>query len=228
VLAASIVRGRYAEQHVSRNVRDIISAESGANDGLGFPFIFLPILLMRRGQATVGAAVGEWFLTVWLYEIILSCVMGAVIGFVARKTLKEAHKRQLVDHESFLAYGIGLAFLTLGVVGVIGSDDVLACFVAGNSLTWKDFYRIESEDDTFQDVIDSLLNAVGFSVILCYCSLDSPLVISMTTECVHLHRSSDSLVGLFRRRATFDSLAYGRSSHPDPIAQTIALDYIAL
>lgn len=100
--------------------------------------------------------------------------------------------------------------------------------MAGNSLTWKDFYRIESEDDTFQDVIDSLLNAVGFSVTLCYCPLDSPLVISTTTECVHLHRSSDSLVGLFRRRATFDSLAYGRSSHPDPIAQAIALDYIAL
>ena len=35
VLAASIVRGRYAEKHVARNVRDIVSAESGANDGLG-------------------------------------------------------------------------------------------------------------------------------------------------------------------------------------------------
>lgn len=181
MLAASIVRGRYAEKHVSKNVRDIISAESGANDGLGFPFIFLPILLMRKGEASAGQAVGEWFLTVWVYEIILSCVLGAVIGYVARKTLKAAHKRQLIDHESFLSYGsalyrsnsvsnnfshpfcsytVGLAFLTLGVVGMIGSDDLLACFVAGNSLTWQDFYRIESEKDTFQDVIDSLLNAV--------------------------------------------------------------------
>lgn len=31
-----------------------------------------------------------------------------------------------------------------------------------SSLTWKDFYRIESEDDTFQDVIDNLLNASIF------------------------------------------------------------------
>lgn len=115
---------------------------------------------MRRGNATVGTAIGEWFLSTWLYQIILSCVLGATIGFIARKTLKEAHKRKLIDHESFLAYGVGLAFFTLGVVGSIGSDDVLACFVCGNSLTWKDFYRVEAENDTFQDVIDSLLNAV--------------------------------------------------------------------
>lgn len=31
-----------------------------------------------------------------------------------------------------LSYGIGLAFLVLGVVGILGSDDVLAAFVAGN------------------------------------------------------------------------------------------------
>ncbi|KAL8292334.1 hypothetical protein RQP46_001800 [Phenoliferia psychrophenolica] len=162
ILANAIVKGRYAEKHVPSNVRDIISAESGANDGLGYPFIFLPIFLMKRGEDSIAAVMREWVVTTWLYQIGLACAMGALIGFVARKSLKIAHKRKLIDHESFLAYGIGLAFFTLGVVGVIGSDDVLAAFVAGNSLTWKDFYRIESEDDTFQDVIDSLLNASIF------------------------------------------------------------------
>lgn len=105
MLAASIVRGRYAEKYVARNVRDIISAESGANDGLGYPFIFLPLLLMQRGNASVGTALGEWVVSTWIFQIFLSCFIGALIGFIARKTLKEAHKRNLVDHESFLAYG---------------------------------------------------------------------------------------------------------------------------
>lgn len=35
ILANSIVKGRYAEKYVPKGVRDIISAESGANDGLG-------------------------------------------------------------------------------------------------------------------------------------------------------------------------------------------------
>lgn len=67
-----------------------------------------------------------------------------------------------IDHENFLSFGVGLALLTLGAVGTLGADDVLACFVAGNSLTWKDFYRIENEDETFQDVIDNLLNTAIF------------------------------------------------------------------
>ena len=89
-------------------------------------------------------------------------MLGALIGFVVRKTLKEAHRRRLIDHESFLSYGIGLALLTLGLVGILGADDVLACFIAGNSLTWQDFYRVENEDETFQDVIDSFLNVAIF------------------------------------------------------------------
>ncbi|KAM0748745.1 hypothetical protein T439DRAFT_328008 [Meredithblackwellia eburnea MCA 4105] len=162
ILANAIVKGRYAEKHVPPAVRNIISAESGANDGLGYPFLFLPLFIMKRGEDSLGLVIREWVISTWLYQIGLACVLGAVIGFVARKTLKFAHQRQLIDHESFLAYGIGLAFLTLGVVGVLGSDDVLAAFVAGNSLTWKDFYRVENEDDTFQDVIDGLLNASIF------------------------------------------------------------------
>ncbi|GAA5879332.1 hypothetical protein JCM1840_006952 [Sporobolomyces johnsonii] len=163
ILANAIVKGRYAEKHVPKSVRDIISAESGANDGLGYPFLFLPIYLMERpASGEISDSLRHWVVTTWLYQIFLACAVGAIIGFVARKTLKEAHRRQLIDHESFLAYGIGLAFLTLGVVGVLGSDDVLACFIAGNSLTWSDHYRIETEDEPFQDVIDSLLNTSVF------------------------------------------------------------------
>lgn len=163
ILANAIVKGRYAEKHVPKGVRDIISAESGANDGLGYPFLFLAIYLMERpGSGSINASLQHWVVTTWLYQIGLACAIGALIGWIARKTLKEAHRRQLIDHESFLAYGIGLTFLTLGIVGVLGSDDVLACFIAGNSLTWSDHYRIETEDETFQDVIDNLLNTTVF------------------------------------------------------------------
>lgn len=51
------------------------------------------------------------------------------------------------------------------MVGVLGADDILACFICGNSLTWQDFYRIENEDEAFQDVIDDLLNTATFIYI---------------------------------------------------------------
>ncbi|KWU46429.1 hypothetical protein RHOSPDRAFT_3541, partial [Rhodotorula sp. JG-1b] len=168
ILANTIVKGRYAEKYVPVSVRNILSAESGANDGLGYPFLFIAIDLMQRGVKgrSISESLQHWVVTTWIYQILLSCVIGAVIGYLARKTLKFAHNRRLIDHESFLAYGVGLALFTLGVVGVLGSDDVLACFVAGNSLTWRDFYRIEaSEEDTFQDVIDALLDTTTFIYI---------------------------------------------------------------
>lgn len=89
---------------------------------------------MRRSPTeTLGQVLAEWVVETWIYQICLAIFMGFLIGFIGRKTLKEAHKRQLIDHESFLAYGVGLAFLVLGVLGILGSDDVLAAFVAGNS-----------------------------------------------------------------------------------------------
>lgn len=41
---------------------------------------------------------------------------------------------------------------------MIGSDDVLACFIAGNVFTWDDWFRLETLDDSLQPTIDMLLN----------------------------------------------------------------------
>lgn len=93
---------------------------------------------------------------------------GAIIGVLAHKTLKWAETRGYIDRDNFFAYGFGLALFTLGTTGLYGSDDILACFVAGNAFTWKDWYRVrtqEEEEDTFQDIIDSLLNAAIFIYI---------------------------------------------------------------
>ncbi|GAA6057769.1 hypothetical protein JCM3770_006835 [Rhodotorula araucariae] len=209
ILANAIVKGRYAEKHVPKVVRDIISAESGANDGLGYPFLFVAVYLMQRTahDRSISESLQHWVVTTWLYQIVLSCVIGAVIGFVAAKTLKYAHSRQLVDHESFLAYGVGLALFTLGVVGVLGSDDVLACFVAGNSLTWHDFYRVEKHehDDTFQDVIDSLLDTATFiyiGALIPWSEFSSPYLtpwrLVLFAICILLFRRLPAVMALYR------------------------------
>ncbi|KAL7424782.1 hypothetical protein Q5752_000466 [Cryptotrichosporon argae] len=170
VLANSICKGRFAEKHVPTHVRDIIVAESAANDGLGYPFLFIGLYLILIHEPshpthTVGGAIGEWIYNIVLYQIALSCVLGGIIGYLARKALKYAESHNLIDHESFLAYGVALTFFTLGAVGLLGSDDLLACFVAGNALTWDDWFRLETADHAFQDVIDNLLNTAVFLYI---------------------------------------------------------------
>lgn len=106
MLASSIVQGHFAEQHVPFHIRNLILAESGANDGLGYPFLFLAVYLL---QMPTGQAIGKWFYWILAFQILLSTVIGFVVGFIARKALKFAEQKQIIDKESFLVYAVALA-----------------------------------------------------------------------------------------------------------------------
>ncbi|KAJ2789978.1 hypothetical protein H4R21_006613, partial [Coemansia helicoidea] len=161
ILANSVVKGRYAEANVPKNVRDALSAESGINDGLGLPFLYFALYLLDESYTT-GHAIGRWFYWTWCYNILLSIVIGIVVGYVARKLLRLAESRDLIDKESFLAFSIGLAVFLVGCLQLIRSDDVLCCFIAGHSFTWDDWFREETKDAHFQEVLDGLINVTFF------------------------------------------------------------------
>lgn len=55
-----------------------------------------------------------------------------------------------------------LQIFIIGTDGLVGSDDVLACFAAGNVFTWDDWFRIRTQDDSLQPSIDLLLNVAVF------------------------------------------------------------------
>ncbi|KAJ2777613.1 hypothetical protein GGI15_004449 [Coemansia interrupta] len=159
VLANSIVRGKFAEARVPQHVRNIISAESGANDGLGYPYLYLALYLLKF---STGEALTRWFAVVVIWQIALSIVLGALIGWAGRILLQFARRKEWIDHDSFFSFAISLTLLTLGIVAFVGSDDILACFVAGNSLTWDDWFREETVESHFQDVLDTLFNFTFF------------------------------------------------------------------
>lgn len=169
VLSNSIVKGKFADKNIPRELQKIIVAESGANDGLGYPFLFLPLYLFKYvhhdGDGFSGGArkaIGLWFGETLGYTILLSVVYGAVVGWLAKELLHFAEQRKYVDRESFLVFAITLALFITGTGGLIGSDDVLACFVAGNTFTWDDWFRLETLDDSLQPTIDMLLNVAVF------------------------------------------------------------------
>ncbi|RYP77605.1 hypothetical protein DL771_000973 [Monosporascus sp. 5C6A] len=169
VLSNVIVKGRFADHNIPKDLQKIIIAESGANDGLGYPFLFFALYLIKYtgdgGHAESGgaaAAMSLWFGEMWGYTIIFSVFYGAVVGWLAKELLHFAETRNWVDRESFLVYAISLALFTVGTCGMIGSDDILACFVAGNVFTWDDWFRQETLDDSLQPTIDMLLNVSIF------------------------------------------------------------------
>ncbi|KAI0112071.1 Sodium/hydrogen exchanger family-domain-containing protein [Nemania sp. FL0031] len=169
VLSNVIVKGKFADHNIPKDLQKIIIAESGANDGLGYPFLFLALYLIKYvGDGGVsesgggGLAIGLWFGETWGYTIILSVLYGGVVGWLAKQLLRYCEDHKYVDRESFLVFALSLALFITGTCGLIGSDDILACFIAGNVFTWDDWFRLATLDDSLQPTIDMLLNVAIF------------------------------------------------------------------
>lgn len=67
VLSNSIVKGKFADANIPKDLQKIIVAESGANDGLGYPFLFLALYIIKyTGEGGLGqtggirTAMGLW------------------------------------------------------------------------------------------------------------------------------------------------------------------------
>ena len=128
VIASSIVTGSVAKKNLPGGFRHLLSGESGANDGLAYPLVFLPILLLSAGSSGVWE---EWIAKVWLWEVGGSIVIGALIGWFSGRALQWAEARQYIDQPSFLSVTLALTILVLGVGKLCGTDSILAVFVAG-------------------------------------------------------------------------------------------------
>lgn len=163
IICAAIVGGKFAKKHVPLNLRHILSAESAANDGLAFPFLTLSIYLSV--DSTSREAIGHWFLIGITYQVILGTVIGSVLGYLFSHVMKFSHNRGFIDQESFVAQYLALAIFTAGVVSTLGSDDLLAAFACGCTLSWDGNFNYQTEGENFASVIDLVLNCACFIYI---------------------------------------------------------------
>ncbi|KAI1097864.1 Na(+)/H(+) antiporter 1 [Jackrogersella minutella] len=183
ILSQAVAKGPFADKYVTRPLREIISAEAGANDGFASPFLMLAVNLLRltenrqqslalveRGRGVgedtedVGIALGNWAIETLLYIVLLAIAYGAVSGFLARIAVKFSLSRKWIDTESLLLFPTALGLFIVGTCGAIGTSDLLACFVAGAALNWDGEFLAETErrHDEVNSCIDVLLNFGGF------------------------------------------------------------------
>lgn len=179
VLSSTIVKGKFADENVPEDLQRIIVAESGANDGLGYPFLFIALYLIKYATGEANSDGGAltalelFFGQTCVYVVLMSVLYGWIIGFLAQRLLAWAERHKYVDRESFLLFPIGLAIFIIGTCGALGSDDVLACFVAGNAFTWNDWFRVKTLDDPLQPSMEMLLNLAVFMWFGAVCPWES-------------------------------------------------------
>src|SRR6202012_4220330 len=95
VLASSVVgKGKFAKR-VPKHLRDVLSAESGCNDGMAFPFIYLALYVIRYSGES-GTIVYHWVVYTILYECLFGTVYGVLVGYAARRMIRFAHERDYI------------------------------------------------------------------------------------------------------------------------------------
>ncbi|KAJ8109501.1 hypothetical protein ONZ43_g6118 [Nemania bipapillata] len=161
VLASSVVgKGKFAKR-VPKHLRDLLSAESGCNDGMAFPFVYLALYLI---QDHLGAreTTFHWFVYTILYECIFGAFYGFIIGYIARHGIKYAERHDLIDRESFLVFYFVLALFCAGSGSILGVDDLLVGFAAGVGFSNDGWFHEKTEESHVSNVIDLLINLAYF------------------------------------------------------------------
>jgi len=161
VLASSVVgKGKFAKR-VPKHLRDLLSAESGCNDGMAFPFIYLAVYIIRyKGHPNEVSL--HWFCYTILYECIFGAIFGFLVGYFARIAVRYAHERDLIDRESFLVFYFVLALFCAGAGSMLGADDLLIGFAAGIGFSNDGWFTEKTEESHVSNVIDLLINLAFF------------------------------------------------------------------
>lgn len=176
VLASAVVgKGKFAKR-VPGHLRNLLSAESGCNDGMAFPFAYLALACIQHAGHPSDIAFHFIVITV-LYECLFGTILGALIGYAGRHAIKYAERKNLIDRESFLVFYFVLAFLCTGIGSIIGTDDLLVSFAAGAAFSWDGWFAKKTEESHVSNVIDLLLNMsffVYFGAIIPWDLYNSP------------------------------------------------------
>ncbi|MBW6390300.1 cation:proton antiporter [Billgrantia antri] len=159
VLASSIVTGGVAKENLPGSFRHLLSSESGANDGLAYPLVLLPILLLT---APTGDAWLDWFGRVWLWEVGGGVLVGIALGWATGRALRWSEERGYLDQPSFLSITVALTIFVLGVGALLGTNSILGVFAAGLAFDQEVGGQERSEEDNVQEAVNILLTLPAF------------------------------------------------------------------
>ena len=147
VLASDVVTGEPAEEDLPERTRQVLSTESGANDGLALPLVLLALApaLDKAVRGEAGKA---------LYQVVVAVLVAVAVGVATALVLRAMEARHDTEKPSELVLTLVLAVAVLGACRVLKTDGVLGVFVAGLAYN----AMIQREERKEQDMLDEVAN----------------------------------------------------------------------
>jgi len=152
VLAGTIITGKKAEEILPQKMRDTISFEAGANDGLAFPFVMLCILLIENHDNIWQ----HWLVKTILQETIGAIVIGLLLGYLLGKMLHFCISKNFTSKPAILAFALSVAFFVLTALEFIHVNSILAIFIVGIMLNKTLSKQEDIQEENIQEMMARL------------------------------------------------------------------------
>jgi sodium/hydrogen antiporter len=150
VLASSVVTGGPAEQDLPERDRQLLSLESGANDGLALPLVLIAVAI--AGSEAMGAAVLES-----LWQVLGAVAVGVGCGWLGGRALQAGEEHGSTDTGPRLLFTAVLALAVLGLSGLIHVDGILAVFVTGLAFNLVSTGSDRTDDAPIDEAVNRFL-----------------------------------------------------------------------
>ena len=124
VLASSVVTGAPAEHDLPARTRQILSLESGANDGLALPLVLVAVAIASTADLPGAVLESAW-------QVGGAVALGVVVGWLGGQAVRKGEAHGSGEPGPLVFFTVVLALAVLGVSGLLHVDGILAVFVAG-------------------------------------------------------------------------------------------------
>lgn len=114
---------------VPSRIREALNVESGLNDGICVPILFL-LLAFLKVDATNSVGFIEG-VTIFAEEIGIGVAVGVTLTYIAFRVARFAHKREWISETWKTMVVIALAFSCFNLAQISGGSGFIACFVGG-------------------------------------------------------------------------------------------------
>lgn len=169
---AALGQAVVTEPRLPSRIRQGLNVESGLNDGICVPLLFI---VLAVAEADAGDFSARHAVHLVVEEIGFGIVGGAIAGAIAAMALTVGGKRGLIDRSWRQIIPVAGAALAYGIAAPLGGSGFIAAFVAGMTFGVLRRPAKDGEATFFTDEVGEVLNGVTllvFGAVLLWPALD--------------------------------------------------------
>lgn len=152
VISSAIISGTAARENLPGRIRHSISFESGANDGLAFIVVALPVILLSSTEKPWN----QWLLDDVLWKNLTGVIVGLFVGGFIGKMVHTAHERKWMSPKSLLPSALFLSLFVFSLCEIIGFNGIITVFAS--ALTYG--FNINKGEELKQEKIHDSLERI--------------------------------------------------------------------